>query len=157
MTSPVFGPVWLSAEPWGWAPYHYGRWIDDAEFGWLWIPEQSVVSWEPALVSAIPVPPLAPVGAIWWHPLGPGDFYEPWYDTTNVVVSPSNHMNKNGLHVPPPMHSYVRSGVPFPRNPSVRVPEAQRGGTPVRNRTYGGGARSGGGAGRSGGGGGSRK
>ena len=157
MTSPVFGPVWLSSEPWGWAPYHFGRWIDDAQYGWLWIPEQSVVSWEPALVTVMPIPPAAAMGAIYWRPLGPGDFYQPWYDTTNVVVSPNNHKNRNGLHVPPPVHNFVRPGVPFPSNPSVRVPEAHAGSyAPVvhfGNRTFGVGGVRGGGAGRASGGG----
>src|SRR5512142_112960 len=26
-----------SDEPWGWATYHYGRWVDEPSFGWCWI------------------------------------------------------------------------------------------------------------------------
>jgi len=25
-------------EPWGWAPFHYGRWGHSAAFGWYWMP-----------------------------------------------------------------------------------------------------------------------
>ncbi|MGA3038223.1 MAG: DUF6600 domain-containing protein [Vulcanimicrobiaceae bacterium] len=155
MTSPVFGPVWLSSEPWGWAPYHYGRWINDDEYGWLWIPEQSVVSWEPALVAFIP-PYGAPVDAAFcWRPLAPGDIYEPWYNTTVTTFVSNNHTNKNGLHVQPPVHSFVRPGVSFPFNPSIRVPEVHFSGRSSGSgaRRSGGGSRSGGG-GHSGGGGG---
>lgn len=30
--------VWVSDYPWGWAPFHYGRWIDVDGRGWCWIP-----------------------------------------------------------------------------------------------------------------------
>lgn len=32
------GHVWVSHEPWGWAPYHYGRWCWVAGSGWVWLP-----------------------------------------------------------------------------------------------------------------------
>lgn len=30
---------WISAEPWGWMPYHYGAWIDLPGEGWFWFPQ----------------------------------------------------------------------------------------------------------------------
>jgi hypothetical protein len=30
--------VWVSDYDWGWAPYHYGRWVDIDGRGWSWIP-----------------------------------------------------------------------------------------------------------------------
>jgi hypothetical protein len=30
--------VWVSDYPWGWAPFHYGRWIYVESRGWSWIP-----------------------------------------------------------------------------------------------------------------------
>jgi hypothetical protein len=30
--------VWVSDYPWGWAPFHYGRWIFIEGRGWSWIP-----------------------------------------------------------------------------------------------------------------------
>ena len=30
--------VWVSDYDWGWAPYHYGRWVDVEGRGWCWIP-----------------------------------------------------------------------------------------------------------------------
>jgi len=42
------GWTWVSNEPYGWATYHYGRWYDDPEFGWAWVPGND---WAPAWVS----------------------------------------------------------------------------------------------------------
>jgi hypothetical protein len=30
--------VWVSDYPWGWAPFHYGRWVFIEGRGWSWIP-----------------------------------------------------------------------------------------------------------------------
>jgi len=30
--------VWVSDYPWGWAPFHYGRWVYIEGRGWAWIP-----------------------------------------------------------------------------------------------------------------------
>jgi hypothetical protein len=32
------GYFWIGYEPWGWAPYHYGRWTWIGSYGWCWIP-----------------------------------------------------------------------------------------------------------------------
>jgi hypothetical protein len=32
------GYFWVSNEPWGWAPYHYGRWNWVTGYGWCWAP-----------------------------------------------------------------------------------------------------------------------
>ncbi len=42
------GWYWASDEPWGWACYHYGYWVLDPSYGWVWIPG---VEWAPAWVS----------------------------------------------------------------------------------------------------------
>ena len=41
------GWYWVSDEPWAWACYHYGTWIDDPTYGWVWVPG---VEWAPAWV-----------------------------------------------------------------------------------------------------------
>jgi hypothetical protein len=43
-----YGWTWASAEPWGWAAYHYGRWQFDRVYGWLWFPG---TDWGPAWVA----------------------------------------------------------------------------------------------------------
>jgi len=57
------GWIWISYEPWGWATYHYGRWIYDDYQGWLWIPG---TIWAPAWVSWQQSPEY-----IGWSPLPP--------------------------------------------------------------------------------------
>ncbi len=42
------GWTWVTDEPYGWATYHYGRWYDDPEIGWSWVPGSD---WAPAWVS----------------------------------------------------------------------------------------------------------
>ncbi|PYJ06917.1 MAG: hypothetical protein DMF06_17075, partial [Verrucomicrobia bacterium] len=42
------GWTWVSEEPFGWATYHYGRWVRLRRIGWVWVPGQQ---WAPAWVS----------------------------------------------------------------------------------------------------------
>jgi hypothetical protein len=36
---PGFGWTWMSSQPWGWAPYHYGGWLFDSSCGgWFYAP-----------------------------------------------------------------------------------------------------------------------
>src|SRR6186713_1484370 len=42
-----YGWMWVSDYEWGWAPFHYGRWINDSYDGWLWVPDYE---WAPAWV-----------------------------------------------------------------------------------------------------------
>ena len=42
------GWCWVSNEDFGWATYHYGRWIRIRGRGWVWIPGNE---WAPAWVS----------------------------------------------------------------------------------------------------------
>jgi len=46
--SDSWGWVWISAEPFGWATYHYGTWFWDRFQGWVWVPG---VDWGPAWVN----------------------------------------------------------------------------------------------------------
>jgi hypothetical protein len=64
-----WGWTWDSDWDWGWAPFHYGRWIDDDEYGWLWLPG---VEWGPAWV-------LWNEGDDWigWAPLPPQVGWDP--------------------------------------------------------------------------------
>lgn len=59
-----YGWTWASNYNWGWAPFHYGRWIQDRSYGWMWIPG---TEWAPAWVS------WRGSGDYYgWAPLGPG-------------------------------------------------------------------------------------
>lgn len=43
-----YGWMWISQDPWGSVPYHYGRWAYDSYYGWVWVPGDV---WAPAWVS----------------------------------------------------------------------------------------------------------
>ena len=58
------GWTWISDEPYGWATYHYGRWYDDPEIGWSWVPGDE---WAPSWVSF-----QEGGDYVGWAPLPPG-------------------------------------------------------------------------------------
>src|SRR6266581_4080901 len=67
------GWTWVSYEDFGWATYHYGRWIRLADYGWVWVPGADL-EWGPAWVSW-----RTGGDYIGWAPLpppGPGIVYE---------------------------------------------------------------------------------
>jgi hypothetical protein len=45
-----YGWMWISQDPWGDTPYHYGRWAEDDSYGWVWVPDDDEV-WAPAWVA----------------------------------------------------------------------------------------------------------
>jgi hypothetical protein len=83
-----WGWTWIDDQPWGYAPYHYGRWANRNNH-WVWVPPQRDAPpvYAPALVAFIGGIELAatlgnqnraPVG---WFPLGPQETYVPSYTT----------------------------------------------------------------------------
>ena len=80
-----WGWTWIDDQPWGFAPFHYGRWIN-VDGHWGWVPGNVVPHpvYAPALVAFIDAPDNpggGPNGGpdVGWFPLGPGDDYSPWY------------------------------------------------------------------------------
>jgi hypothetical protein len=77
-----YGWTWISEWDWGWAPFHYGRWLPLADRGWCWIPG---TLWGPAWVSwragggYVGWAPLPPRHMGIGSPLGPGSS---WHFTT---------------------------------------------------------------------------
>ena len=92
-----WGWTWVDEAPWGFAPFHYGRWVQWRE-RWCWVPGAYVARpvYSPALVawsgggnwSASVRVGGAPVG---WQPLAPRDVYAPWYRHTPVYRGRINH------------------------------------------------------------------
>ncbi len=58
-----YGNTWVSDYPWGWATFHYGRWVYDDFYGWAWVPGYE---WAPAWVSW-----RQSAGYYGWAPLTP--------------------------------------------------------------------------------------
>jgi hypothetical protein len=100
-----WGWTWVDDAPWGYAPFHYGRWAY-VRGGWGWIPGPVVVSvrpvYSPALVAWVGGPSFGvSVGigggpAVGWFALGPREVFYPSYayspryiervNVTNTVI-----------------------------------------------------------------------
>jgi len=106
-----WGWTWVEDEPWGFAPFHYGRWAD-VRGGWCWVPGPVVVRpvYAPALVAFVGGPRFSVGvsfggggGGVAWFPLGPREVYVPSYraspryvqnvNVTNTTVNVTNVTN----------------------------------------------------------------
>jgi len=92
---PFYGWTWVDTAPWGWAPYHYGRWVSVEGF-WAWTPGPVVVRpvYAPALVAFFGGPRVG-VGisiggpVVGWVPLGWGEPVVPWWGREGFIHEPS--------------------------------------------------------------------
>ena len=95
-----WGWTWVEDEPWGFAPFHYGRW---AVFGgaWCWVPGPVVVRpvYAPALVVFVGGAHFGAGlsfgvgGGVAWFPLGPREVYVPPYRVSERYVQNVNVTN----------------------------------------------------------------
>jgi hypothetical protein len=71
--------VWVSDYSWGWAPFHYGRWVRTSHRGWAWIPGRvyrgAWVEWRTGPVG---------YGYVGWAPLAPSWY---WYGGAAVAFA----------------------------------------------------------------------
>lgn len=144
-----WGWTWVDNAPWGYAPFHYGRWVQ-VRNRWAWAPgrlERRPV-WSPALVGWVG-------GSNWnvgfqsrnlaahgWYPLSPYDRYVPGYRLSGERLRRLNdwrHATRreqqqpgryNGLTVVPRDQFGGRSPVIVPRAPRPNRPEQLAPGTP---------------------------
>ena len=92
-----YGWTWVSNYNWGWAPFHYGRWMNDMRYGWVWIPGNE---WAPAWVTW-----RGGGGYYGWAPLGPGMSMNsnfgsiPYNDWTFVQGNYINSRNINNYYI----------------------------------------------------------
>ena len=101
-----YGWTWVSDDPWGGIPYHYGTWVWTDGYGWVWIPG---TVWAPAWVT-------------WSY----SDSYVGW-----APISPSIEVGFSGYSGPPivvsqnyyvfvPVNRFVNTNVS-----SIRIPAQQ--------------------------------
>lgn len=89
--------IWVSYEPWGWVPYHYGRWGFGVGIGWFWVPPAvNDVFWGPGFVAWINTPTY-----VSWVPLAPREIYygHGHYGRHSVNVTKVNIKNINVTNV----------------------------------------------------------
>jgi hypothetical protein len=111
LSDPYYGWTWVDRAPWGWAPFHYGRWVFINGY-WAWCPGPLVAQpiYSPALVAFFNFglnmswvalgwgEPLVP----WWG--RPGFIGHPWWGgwggphiVNNVVVNNTRSVNVNRI------------------------------------------------------------
>ena len=89
-----WGWVWVEDEPWGYAPFHYGRWVSfNGRWGWVAGPPAAHPVWSPALVVFAGGIHVGGVSVSAWFPLGPGEAYHPWYPCSPRYVDRVNITN----------------------------------------------------------------
>ncbi len=81
-----------SSEPWGWACYHYGRWVRYRTVGWCWVPGRE---WAPAWVSWRTSP-----RHIGWSPLPPA---ATWNRRSGI-----RHWADNLFNIGPSHYNFIR-------------------------------------------------
>jgi hypothetical protein len=105
-----WGWTWVDDAPWGFAPFHYGRWVNyGGAWGWVPCPPPVVAVayvrpvYAPALVAWVGGPHFAAgiafgagvgVGVnVGWFPLGPREVFVPSYPVSRTYVSNVNISN----------------------------------------------------------------
>jgi hypothetical protein len=88
-----WGWTWVDDEPWGYAPFHYGRWLS-VEGRWGWVPGPMTVApvYAPALVVFVGGGGGFG-GNVGWFPLGPREVYVPSYQVSRAYVDRVNVSN----------------------------------------------------------------
>jgi hypothetical protein len=98
-----WGWTWVDDAPWGFAPFHYGRWAYARE-RWCWVPgpPRARAVYAPALVAfvggdnfRVSVGAGAPARGIAWFPLAPGEVYRPSYRVSRNYFTSVNVSNTN--------------------------------------------------------------
>ncbi|MBL9042432.1 MAG: hypothetical protein JNM83_12570 [Myxococcales bacterium] len=161
-----YGWTWVSEYNWGWAPFHYGRWITVPGYGWSWVPGRiwgpawvhwrsggGYVGWAPlpprGMVIARPVP-----GSRWnyWNFMAPHQLllprmqrlapaYLPSIYGRTVIATDFRSIGSTRVVVGPPLHHFpgVRV-VPAPLGSlQIALPRSHvvvRPGVPLGSRTY---------------------
>jgi hypothetical protein len=110
-----WGWTWIDDYPWGFAPFHYGRWLQ-IQLRWWWIPGPRLhrVCFSPALVVFVGT---GSGPATWrgWFPLGPREVYVPPYRSSPDYVARINrghtplHMSEKDLHRVDPVRQVYRN------------------------------------------------
>ena len=87
-----WGWTWVDDSSWGYAPFHYGRWVSvGGRWGWVAGPVTVQAVYAPALVVFIGGGPGGIGGNVGWFPLGPREVYVPSYHVSQAYVTRVNN------------------------------------------------------------------
>ena len=126
-----WGWTWVDQAPWGYAPFHYGRWVTIGN-RWGWWPggHHARPVWAPALVGFVGGSNInVSVGfggpVVGWYPLAPWHQYRPYYPHNPRYVTIINQtiINNPPRGVPPQRNHEGATMVPGPRfrDPVMKV------------------------------------
>jgi hypothetical protein len=93
-----WGWTWIDDAPWGFAPFHYGRWVQ-WHGGWSWVPgpRHGRPVYAPALVAWVGGPAVGTSVAfgnnVGWFPLAPREVYVPAYRGSPSYIRTINITN----------------------------------------------------------------
>jgi hypothetical protein len=129
-----WGWTWVDESPWGFAPFHYGRWVRLRET-WHWLPgpRQIPPVYAPAVVRWLEDPQHP--DAVGWVPLGPNIPFEPYYPASeahalalNIVTRPlSNRPVTDASEDDPEAATWIaRSALVRPQWRETRVSSASK-------------------------------
>src|SRR6202521_4503331 len=86
-----WGWTWVDDASWGYAPFHYGRWVNIGDrWGWVAGPANVAPVYAPALVVFTG---SGGGGNIGWFPLGPREVYVPSYNVSRGYLNRVNVSN----------------------------------------------------------------
>jgi hypothetical protein len=89
-----WGWTWVDDASWGYAPFHYGRWVTvGGRWGWVGGPINVVPVYAPALVVFIGSGGIGFGGNVGWFPLGPREVYVPSYNVSRGYMNRVNISN----------------------------------------------------------------
>jgi len=125
-----WGWTWVDNYPWGFAPFHYGRWVSWGGY-WGWAPGPYWVRpwYAPALVAWWGGPGwgfgFGFGGGFGWCPLGFGEPFFPWYrgsrfyfrnvNITNTRITNITNITNNYFNNRTGTSLYGRNGIGMPR------------------------------------------
>ena len=99
-----WGWTWVDSAPWGFAPFHYGRWVHFGSY-WAWAPGAIAPRpvYAPALVGWIGHPgasvSLSIGPSVGWFPLAPREVYYPSYTSSVVYIRRINMTHVHNVSV----------------------------------------------------------
>lgn len=142
-----WGWTWIDQSPWGFAPFHYGRWVH-VHNRWGWAPGSYVARpvYAPALVAWVGNPGwnvgfrAGAAPAVGWFPLAPREVYVPGFKASSQFVHRVNGGHaRNGAEIDRaiqsgPRHNYSNRGLP---QAVTIVPSSQMSeGRPIRSGDF---------------------
>jgi hypothetical protein len=92
-----WGWTWVDDAPWGFAPFHYGRWaVVGGRWGWIPGPRTERPVYAPALVAWVGGVSVGVGGGVGWFPLG---WHDPFIPSYHVSAGYARQVNVSSSRV----------------------------------------------------------